>query len=88
MCVAAIPSLNKAVSKCFEETFGKAVQQYLGLFSEASGCLKQLQKFQKLGSDTAARLATDSKGTALMTLLKQQETLQTAKQKAESMINE
>ncbi|CAE7215294.1 unnamed protein product [Symbiodinium sp. CCMP2592] len=82
-----IPILSKAMSKCFQEDVAKALQQWIGLLPEALSCAKQLEKFRKLGQNTEVRLATDSKGNALTTLVKQYETFHTAHTQARKNID-
>ena len=87
MGFGVIPSLNKAMSRCFKEDVAKPLQQWMGLLADALNCVKQLEKFRKLGQDTAARLATDSKGNALSTLVKQYETFHSAHMQARKSID-
>ncbi|CAE7197685.1 unnamed protein product [Symbiodinium sp. CCMP2592] len=87
MGLEVIPSLKKAMSKCLQGDVAKALQQWIGLLPEALSCAKQLEKFRKLGQNTEARLATDSKGNALTTLVKQYETFHTAQVQARKNID-
>ena len=75
-------SLDKACELAFTEASLGAVKLQIQYMQDGCHSLKQLDKFRKLGSDTATRLKNDVRHATLLAYLKQLEGLNITKDKA------